>query len=305
MDDLVQLFRMVAVVLTPVALAMLYEKLTAYDVFSVLGGVNAVPTIREGHVRAQGPFAHAILAGTIGAVCLPMTFSLWQFSRTMAVTGCVACLLMVYTSTSSGPVLSTLAAICALAMWRYRTKTKWAIWLMAFGYIALDFIMKDPAYFILARIDITGGSTGWHRARLIQSALEHLSEWWFAGTDYTRHWMASGVSWSRQHTDITNHYIQMGVWGGLPLVALFLAQLARGFQAVGITIRVWRDADVPLSFQYLPWALGASLFAHAFTCVSVSYFDQTYIFLYLALAAISSAHSRARELQGAIVPEPS
>jgi len=141
MDDLVQLFRMVAVVLTPVALAMLYEKLTAYDVFSVLGGVNAVPTIREGTFERRGHLLMRFLrvlsvpyaADDLLAVAIQSHYG----SDRMR-----ACLLMVYTSTSSGPVLSTLAAICALAMWRYRTKTKWAIWLMAFGYIALDFIMK-------------------------------------------------------------------------------------------------------------------------------------------------------------------
>jgi len=159
-------------------------------------------------------------------------------------------------------------------------------WMMIAGYIALDLVMKDPAYFIMARVDFVGGSTGWYRARLIQSAIEHLPEWWLGGTDYTRHWMPSGVSWSPQHTDITNHYLQSGVIGGLPLMLLFIAVLAKGFSFVGQTIR--QTPDLSLQSRIICWALGSSLFAHATTFVSVSYFDQSFVFIYLTLAAIGS-----------------
>ena len=53
--------------------------------------------------------------------------------------------------------------------------------------------MEDPIYFLMARIDISGGSQGYFRAQLIRSLIDHLSEWWLAGKDYTRHWMASGI----------------------------------------------------------------------------------------------------------------
>ena len=91
--------------------------------------------------------------------------------------------------------------------------------------------MKAPAYYLLARIDLTGSSTSWHRAALIDMALGHLSEWWAFGTDHTRHWMPYGVPWSDNHSDITNYYISMGVNGGLPLMLLFIAILAKAFYA--------------------------------------------------------------------------
>jgi hypothetical protein len=194
---------------------------------------------------------------------------------------------MVYSSTSSGPILSMLAGILALFLWNYREKTRLIIWMGVIGYIGLTLVMNDPAYFIMARIDITGGSTGWHRARLIQSALEHFFEWWIAGTDYTRHWMPTGVSWSPDHTDITNHYIQMGVWGGLPLMMLFIAIILRAFSLIGKNVSI--SSKVSLKSEFVFWALGASLFAHAVTFLGVSYFDQSFLFLYLVLAAIASA----------------
>ena len=288
-DDLVDLCRVTALILVPVAAEMLYEKLTAHNLFSLLGGVSSIPCIRDGKIRANGPFAHAILAGTIGAVCLPLMIGLWEKHRNNAIIGIAACLAIIIASTSSGPIMSALFAITALYMWRYRDRMRPVRWLAVFAYIGLDVIMKDPAYFILARIDLTGSSTGWYRARLMQSAIEHLSEWWLAGTDYTRHWMATGVSWSPDHTDITNHYLQMGVWGGLPLMLLFIAIMVQGFTFVGQTLG--QMPELPPQPRFMIWTLGASLFAHATTFISVSYFDQSFVLLYLTLAAIGSARS--------------
>lgn len=153
--------------------------------------------------------------------------------------------------------------------------------------------MEDPAYYIIARLDITGSSTGWHRARLIESSVAHLNEWWLGGTDYTRHWMPTGVSWSPDHSDITNQYLKMGVLGGLPLMCLFIAILATAFRYVGKGIR--RSHLASKGDGALVWALGCALFAHAVTFVSVSYFDQSSLFIYLTLGAIASvAHESTR-----------
>ncbi|OAI45946.1 hypothetical protein AYO43_07300 [Nitrospira sp. SCGC AG-212-E16] len=124
---------------------------------------------------------------------------------------------------------------------------------------------------------------------MIDKALEHLPEWWFAGTDYTRHWLDYGAFWSADHIDITNHYLRMGVDGGLLLMFLFIAILAKGFSFVGQCLR--QGAKLPPEFRFLVWSLGASLFAHAATCLSVSYFDQSVVFMYLTLAVVGSIWS--------------
>lgn len=289
LDDVIGVCRITAILLVPVAVVMLSEHLTNYNLFSALGGVPDSPVIRGGKLRAQGPFAHPILAGTVGAVSLPLMVGLWQKHRKSAIVGIGACVTMIFASSSSGPILSAMVALLAMFMWRFRHNMRLVCWLAVLGYIALDLVMQDPAYYIMARIDLTGSSTGWHRARLIESAFKHISEWWLAGTDYTRHWMPSGVSWSPEHTDITNYYIKMGVIGGLPLMFLFIAILARGFSFVGQTMH--RSADLPPGSRFMIWALGASLFTHVATCISVSYFDQSFLFLYLTLVTISSARS--------------
>jgi hypothetical protein len=141
----------------------------------------------------------------------------------------------------------------------------------------------------LARIDLTGSSTSYYRAALINSAISHLNEWWLGGTDYTRHWMPTGAAWSPDQADITNHYIKMGVVGGLPLMLLFVGILAVGFASVGKALSSNKNA--PVEQQFLIWTLGSILFAHVATMVSVSYFDQSVVFLYLVLAAIGSIHT--------------
>jgi len=307
LDDMVGLCRMTAILLMPVAVEMVYEKFASYNLFSFFGGVSPIPYIRNGEIRANGPFAHAILAGTVGAVCLPLIIGIWRQNRKTAVTGIVACLAMVFACSSSGPILSVLAAIGAMFMWRYRHNIWLIRWLAVFCYMGLVLVMKDPAYYIIAHIDLTGSSTGWHRAYLIEMAFKHLNEWWLAGTDYTRHWMPSGVTWSPDHTDITNYYLKMGVIGGLPLMLLFIAILVKGFSFIGQALR--QSPDLLPESRFILWALGSSLFAHAVTGIGVSYFDQSFIFLYLTLGAIGSAWSeimtaRSDEKAAGYSPQP-
>lgn len=285
MDDISGICQLTAILLVPLSMEMLNEKITVHNLFSILGGADA-PEVREGKVRAFGPFGHAILAGTAGAVCLPMMIGLWGLHRKTSFTGIVACSVIIFSSASSGPILSAAAGIFALYMWRYRHLIPRLLKLLIPGYIALDLYMKDPAYYIIARIDLTGGSTSWYRCRLIESTIEHFSEWWLIGTDYTRHWMWVVVDWSTDHTDITSHYIQMGVWGGLPLLLLFIFVLVNGFN--GISKALEDQFITSPNLRFMIWTLGASLFAHTATFVSVSYFDQSFVFLYLTLAAIST-----------------
>ena len=286
-DELVGLVKITAFLLVPIAIEMFYEQAVGRNLFGrLLGGVNLSPEVRDGRLRAQGPFRHSILAGTVGAVCLPLMLAIWRQHRLSAGIGVAACLMMVSASASSGPILTLLTSIIAMAVWRYRHLTRYILPGATGMYIALEVVMNRPAYYIIGEINITGGSTGWHRSRLIESSIRYFDEWWLFGTDYTRHWMATGVSWSPNHTDITNYYIQMGVWGDALLLVLYLCILYRSFRLVGVTIRASRTDDG--SDVFFIWCLGASLFAHVATGLSVSYFDQSYLFLYLTLAAIGS-----------------
>jgi hypothetical protein len=285
-EDVRTVFKIVCIVLVPLAVTMLIEKLQGTNPLGWIGFGPAEVITTKGHFRAQGAFGHPILAGTAGAVCLPMAFCFWQENRKLALAGLAVTGAIVFASGSSGPIMTALAGVAALALWLVRGQMRTIRWLAVCLVIALSFLMNDPVYFLMARIDITGGSTGYFRSQLIRSGINHLSEWWFAGTDHTRHWMPTGIMADPNHTDMTNYYLQMGVWGGLPLMMLFMWLIVAAFIRVGKALRASQSA--PLSSQFVIWVLGAILFGHATAFWSISYFDQTIVFLCLVLACIGS-----------------
>ncbi len=287
LDDFLRLCKIVILVLLPVAVLMVWEQLKGYNGFSQLG-IPLEVAVRHGKYRASGPFGHAILAGTVGAVSLVLACFFWKKNRKLALMGILVTGAMVFASASSGPIMTTMSILFGLALWQVRGQMRAVRWGAVGLVFALNLVMQAPVYYLLARIDLTGSSTGWHRAYLIEMSISHLGEWWFAGTDYTRHWMPTGVLWNANHTDITNHYIHMGVLGGLPLMLLFMAVLAAGFAAVGNALR--RNKHAPVERQFLIWTMGTILFGHVTTFFSICYFDQTVVYLYFLLAAIGSLH---------------
>jgi hypothetical protein len=296
-DDVGRLASVLALAIAPIAMLMLLERVTGFNPFSVLGA-SEFATIREGtgEFRARGPFHHPILAGTLGAVCLPLCLGIWQSRRTAAVIGALSSFVIVYSSGSSGPVLAMLAGIMGLALWPLRSRMYLVRWAAVLCYIGLEIVMNRPVYYLTTSLGGVGSGSGWFRARLIDSAIRHLDEWWLFGTDYTRHWMSTGVAWSSDQADITNHYIGLGVSGGLLLVAIFVAMLTAAFFAVG---RAQRAEPSPDS-QFLIWSVGAALFAHVATCMSVSYYDQSVFFLYVTFAATCALPSAV----AVAVPDP-
>lgn len=288
-EDVKYIFQVLSVLLIPITMLMLMEKISGKNYFAGLGGVNAFAAFREGHFRAQGPFAHAILAGTVGAGCLPMALYLWKSHRKLALMGIFGAGGMVFAATSSGPIMMVIFILFGLILWKFRKYVRAIRWFALIAIIVLDRIMKDPVYYLMARIDIGGGSKGWHRARLIESSIEHLDEWWLAGTDYTRHWMPTGIHANAKHTDITNHFLGMGVTGGLPLIFLFIMVLVAAFGIVGMTLR--ENESAPMEHRFLIWMLGAILFGHVCNFFSISYFDQSIVFFYLVFAGIGAVQN--------------
>ncbi len=88
-DGVLQFSRLVLIVLIPIAIEMAFESVTGKNNFSILGGVGAETEVRLGKYRAQGPFLHSILAGTVGAVCWPLVVPFWWKQRGLAILGLV------------------------------------------------------------------------------------------------------------------------------------------------------------------------------------------------------------------------
>jgi hypothetical protein len=286
LNDLADVFKAICVLAMPMAFLMLYEKASGQNPFGSLGGVVATSLIRDGNIRAAGPFAHPILAGTTGAAIIGMGLALRKISLRHTFAAWISGGSIVLAATSSGPILMVGFTIAALFVWMCRHHMRALRWTIVAGLLVLNEVMKDPIYFLMARIDISGGSQGYFRAQLIRSSLEHFDEWWMAGTDYTRHWMATGNHANTRHTDITNHLLGMGVLGGMPLMLVFLAIVAFSFRDVGRALA--QHAKAPQAQQVLIWGLGAILFGYFMNFWTISLFDQSVMFLYLTFASIQS-----------------
>jgi hypothetical protein len=228
MEELIQGIKLYALLVVPLAGFMILEKMTGHDSFSVFGGVPPTTYIREGTLRCQGPFAHPILAGTFGATLMPLFVGLWQQkkNRLIALGGIVAAAIITITSASSGPLLACILGLMAIAMWPLRLKMRKIRWGIVFSLAGLQLVMKAPVWFLLARVDVFNGSTGYHRALLIDRAIANLSDWWLVGTQSTWKW----ASEDDHLFDVTNNYILNGADGGLLTMILFIAIVAIAFK---------------------------------------------------------------------------
>lgn len=295
LEDIKRACRLFSMALLPLALSMCVEKLTGKNPFYMFGGVPEFTEIREGVLRCQGPFRHPILAGTFGAVWLPLFLGLWwqgRGNRLLAAVGILSSTLITILSGSSGPMATYIAGVVAASIWYLQTYMRAVRWGVVMLLVALHITMEAPVWFIFARANILSGSTGWHRSQLIDLAIRNFSEWWLLGTQDVGRW---GV-WAG---DITNQYILEGVNGGVITLIVFVTIIVISFSAIGRAMKVMKV--VSRRDHLLLWFLGSTLFSHVMTFFSVSYFDQNIVNWYFLLASVAAALTIARSVT---IPSP-
>ncbi|MCB1131937.1 MAG: hypothetical protein KDN05_12465, partial [Verrucomicrobiae bacterium] len=205
--------------------------------------------------------------------------------RRLAIAGISAAVVVVYASASSGPIGTLGISLGAVAFWRFRQYLKPAVYGTCVLLFILHFIKERPIWYLMALLDLVGGSTGWHRARLIDEAVKHFDEWWLTGTDFTRHWMPYGLTAVPEHCDLTNYYIHLGVIGGLPLTICLVAIIRRAMKDLGSGIREAGERSEEEEFAL--WCVGSAIFAHSITFLSISYFDQISMFFWGLLGGLT------------------
>jgi hypothetical protein len=261
-----------------VAPFILVEWLTRRNIFAVFGGVGPVTMMRDGRMRCQGAFSHPILAGVFWATLLPLVAArLWdpRANRYLVLASCAGCLWIVFASGSSTPIGTLAAVFLGGAMYFARRYMGWIQVGVLCSLVFLHLVMKGPVWSLLAKTNVVGGSTGWHRYYLVDRAIANFGEWALWGTKATSHW-GTGL-W-----DITNQYVIEGVRGGLLLMLAFMFGLYMAFVYVG---RAWRASGQNATKSVLSWCIGVSLFAHAAAFLGVSYFGQIIMLWYVTLAA--------------------
>lgn len=290
-EELLDITRIFAIAIVPLALLMAVEHYTHHNSFSMLGGGISADTFLDddGRIRCMGPFRHPILAGTFGATLMPFFLGLWfqeRRNRLVAGAGLVAAVTIVLTAQSSGPVVACLFVTIGTVLWLYRGHMRLVWWSLVCGLAACHIVMKAPVWFLMSRLGSLIGGSGDHRAMLMDAAIRHFDEWWLMGTHYTAHWMPYHLRADPTMVDMTSQFVYEGVTGGLLTLALFAVLLAVAFKAVGKLIRSTEGA-APFEYRIMIWSLGVGLLAHTISLISVVYFDQNEVDLLLVLGAIA------------------
>lgn len=276
-----------AVISIPVALAFALEKMTARNVFAIFGGVPEVTRLRSGKLRAQGAFAHPIMAGAWFSACIPLFVGLYRarrdyVARLMGSIGVAASVIIIFAVDSATAIGGLIAALAGIAIFRYRSVIQYWRWLIPILLLVHIFSRSGLHGLLFTRISIVSGSTGHHRYRLYDAALNNFMEWLLIGSTGTSHW-------GNHLFDVTSEYVAAAVRGGLVgLVFLLLLQ----YKALTGLSRI--RPEIGKSDSTLAFHIGLAISVQAFSYLAVSYFGQV-IFLMgiLPAGALSFAQATA------------
>jgi hypothetical protein len=280
-EDARRTIRVLAVIAFILGMLMIAERITGRNPFALLGGVREISEVRSGTIRSQGPFLQAIPAGAFGATLFALFVGLLVRDpkhRLLALVGIPASLAIAITSGSSTPLMAIVGAIVAFGLWPIRKKMRWVRWGIVSVLVALEIVMKADVWWLISRVDVTGSSTSWDRAALIDNAIRHFGEWWLLGTN-------NNANWGFNMWDLCNWFVAQAVQGGLLTFVLFVVVIVYAFQRLGRARKVW-EKDPRKAFFI--WAIGAALFSHICSFFGTSYYDQTTVSWFALLAMVSA-----------------
>lgn len=283
LDDVERIIKALLYLSIVIAIFAAIERTTQHNYFSFLGGVPYSTIVREGKLRCFGPFSHPITLGSFGAFLLPLAFYfLWKEkgSKKLGFTSLISSVVIVYSSSSSGPAFSFMASILGLFMWRFRKHMRGIVWGVIICMIGLHFVMKAPVWALINRISVFSSSSHYHRFLLIDNFIKRFNEWWFIGVKDTAHWNEYIQTW-----DVSNNYVRVGVDGGLLAFVLFIMIIVLSFRNIGKMVRFAKDS---INQQKLFWSLGVAMFSYVVSFLGVSLWDQTIIVWYFIIAVIAS-----------------
>ncbi len=292
-SKLISIIKCIAIAMIPLAILGVVESVTGWQPFASMwrfspwfrGDGRFVSEGRFGFARAVGPFSHAILFGGVFAMFLPL---IYYFRREKGDWGSLAyiisgiVLLGALSSMSSGPWVMVIVVIFCLVMEKRKQLIKPLFVFIVFSCISIGIASNRPFYHVLASWANPLGGASWHRAKLIDIAIENFNEWWMVGYgDKDPGW---GPQLGMGRSDITNEYILNGVRYGILGVIALCAVLAKAFRGLISTYRRMKDP----ALKSLCWAFGSLLFSVAVAWMSVSFFGQLSTLVYCSIGMIGS-----------------
>jgi hypothetical protein len=278
--------KVLATICAILGICMVNEKISNINVFGLLGGISASVTVRDGHIRSAGTLG-CLHAGAFAGVLIPLFLWLWTEGkpRMAAFAGLAGATAMVITSYSSTSYLALGGSILGLAFWPLRKQMRLVLWAFVLMLVGLHLAMKAPVWALIARIDLTGSSSGDQRYQLLDMTIRRFSDWWLLGTkDY--------VNWGWDSWDLCNQFVAVALTGGLLALIFYIAIFKRSFGAIGTARKI---VDGNRGQEWLLWCLGSALFATVVAHFGINYMAQLIMGFFPLVACISVATFEARQ----------
>ncbi len=264
----------------PIAIAFIYEATALRNPFAFFGGVSEVTRARDGKLRCMGAYSHPILAGCFWAALLPYFGAMIKRNGRITYLPFVAILcstVIILLTSSSTPVMGAGFAFIGGCLFVYRRRMRLIRWWVFITMIVTHFMVSKGLWFVLARINVFGGSTGYYRFKLIDQFIEHYKEWFWAGT------LLGTSTWDVPMFDIVNYYVYLGLTGGILILILITMLLVQAYKNVGRALKTTTNQEDEL----MAWATGVSIFTHMLMFFVVFYFGQINMIWYFSLAVTS------------------
>ncbi|MGB3209084.1 MAG: hypothetical protein WBB19_00115 [Desulforhopalus sp.] len=274
---------------------IIFEYFSATNLFSILG--RSAVAFRDGEVRAAGTFSHSILLGSFAVSILPVIWANYRISKSLFhAFATLCCLFFIFACSSSGPIVVLAGVIFFLSFFnlkQYSSSLSWCVLVLA---VIIHIIREAPLWhFIFVRISIKDSSTGYHRYMLTEAAIKEFWNWWLLGYgDLAPQWHLKYWPWTHAHfTDITNHYILEGIRGGFFTMLIFVILCYLVIKTLGTFSITQTDRNE----QWLWWGFTVMMISHCITFLSVAYFGQITMLLYLTIAVAAYAHDESNKIK--------
>jgi len=277
--------KVLAVICVIYGTCMMVEQFTRNNVFSQLGVPQT--TVRSGHVRSEGVIGN-LYSGAFADCLLPLFLWLWteRKSRKVAIVGLTSVMVIVYATYASTSWVGLVGSLTGLGFWPLRRRMRIVRWGIGFALVGLQLVMHGPVWSLSEKLDLTGGSSSYHRYMLIDNTIRHFGEWWLFG--FPNH-----GTWGFDMYDLCNQFVYVAVTSGLLTLILYLAIYKRSFKAIG-------DARKQVSGnheqEWLLWCLGSALFSSIVASFGVNYMVHLMLcFLYIVVCISVMVKETRRE----------
>jgi hypothetical protein len=268
--------KVLAVVCVMQGVFMVSEQFTHQNVFSSMGANQ--PTIREGHIRSEGTLG-TLYGGVFAGVLIPvfLWLSAEDKSRMVVYAGVAGATAMVFASHASTSWMAYGGSLAGLAFWPLRKQMRLVRWGVLATLIGLHLVMNGPVWSLIEKVDLTGGSSNYHRYMLVDNCIRHFGDWWLIG--YKNY-----ASWGFDMWDLCNQFVVAALTGGLVTLVVYIGIFKRSFAAIG-TARKRVSGD--RRQEWLLWCLGSALFANIVASFGINYMVHLMMCLFCLLACIS------------------